>query len=80
MGDCGQMGKRNGQETGFQGRLLRSLAGSAMVLVAVAILPLAALICAGVDMGRAYMAATAKLRRFVRSTFPHPAPVTGCQG
>ncbi|NWK98137.1 pilus assembly protein TadG [Sphingobium lactosutens] len=50
------MGKSNGHQTGFLARLLRNQAGNTMAIVAAAIIPLAALIGGGLDMGRSYMA------------------------
>ncbi|SER10426.1 TadE/TadG family type IV pilus assembly protein [Sphingobium sp. YR768] len=56
MGDCGHMGKSKDRQLGFLGRLAKNQAGNTMAIVAAAIIPLAALIGGGLDMGRAYMA------------------------
>ena len=56
MGDCGLMGKMNTHPQGFMSRLARNQKGNVMAMVAAAIIPLAALIGGGLDMGRAYMA------------------------
>jgi Flp pilus assembly protein TadG len=56
MGDCGLMGKMNTHPQGFMSRLARTQKGNVIALVAAAIIPLAALIGGGLDMGRAYMA------------------------
>ena len=56
MSDCGEMGKTNEHPQGFMSRLARSQKGNVMAIVAAAIIPLAALIGGGLDMGRAYMA------------------------
>lgn len=56
MGDCEQMGKAKDRQLGFLGRLAKNQAGNTMAIVAAAIIPLAALIGGGLDMGRAYMA------------------------
>ncbi|MFC3441412.1 pilus assembly protein TadG-related protein [Sphingobium rhizovicinum] len=56
MSDCEQMGKAKDRQLGFLGRLAKNQAGNTMAIVAAAIIPLAALIGGGLDMGRAYMA------------------------
>ena len=56
MSDCGVMGKTNQHPRGFMSRLARSQKGNVVAIVAAAIIPLAALIGGGLDMGRAYMA------------------------
>ncbi|WP_298396068.1 Tad domain-containing protein [Sphingobium sp.] len=50
------MGKTKDRQLGFLGRLAKNQAGNTMAIVAAAIIPLAALIGGGLDMGRAYMA------------------------
>lgn len=55
MGGCGQMGKMNTHHMGFLTRLMRDRAGNTLAIVAAALIPLVAVVGAGVDFSRTYL-------------------------